>query len=343
MRFSGLIPVNCAPPGSRSIGLYDSGGTRRGRIKVPDRMLAPAGAKLYSFGCVSDAHTFTSASYVDDVTANDDFQKALTFFRENADFTCVCGDLTCHGNLGEFQNYKALVDGHSGGKPVYAMAGNHEHLAEICTDDLLTTYTGHPRRYAHSHGDDVFIMCGASGFYDQFTKEDLQWLYAALEANRNKRCFLFVHPFLKGSEYCGDSVEMYPFDMLGGTYGQVFKSLLSHYLNVIYFHGHTHEMFQMQEYCQSLPDKPPSCYDNTLGCHSVHIPSLAIPIDISGGTRVVKSGESQGYLVDVYENEVLLRGRDFARDLWLPTATYKLDTTRKTIAAGTYSDPTGTV
>ena len=40
---------------------------------------------------------------------------------------------------------------------------------------------------------------------------------------------------------------------------------------------------------------------------------------------------------------VLLRGRDFVRDLWLTTATYKIDTTIKRIEANTYSDSNGII
>lgn len=337
--YRGFVSVNCAPPGVSWIGIYDSGGVRRGRIKLPSRMLSPSGEKKYSFGCVSDAHTFTNASYVDDKTANDDLTRALSFFSKNADFTCICGDFTCHGSDAELTHYKSLADASCGGKEVFAMAGNHESIFSTVTDSALMAATGHPRLYTHEHGNDIFIMCGCSSNSVQFTTDDLTWLQEVLEENRNRRCFLFVHAFLRGADYCGDCTELYTFDMLSGAAGETFKSLLSHYKNVIYFHGHSHELFEMQEYCRSLPGKPPCCYDNALGCHSVHIPSLAIPIDVSSGERVIVSGESQGYLVDVYDDAVLLRGRDFVRGVWLPYAIYRLDTPLVNVEAGSWRNP----
>ena len=51
----------------------------------------------------------------------------------------------------------------------------------------------------------------------------------------------------------------------------------------------------------------------------------------------------KGYVMDVYENGVHLRGRDFVKGAFLPIASYWLDTTLQTVAAGTYTDSTGTI
>ena len=60
-------------------------------------------------------------------------------------------------------------------------------------------------------------------------------------------------------------------------------------------------------------------------------------------TQQHRSSGSEGYLVDVYENGILLRGRDFAKGEWMPIATYWIDTTLQTVEAGTYKDPMGTI
>jgi hypothetical protein len=53
--------------------------------------------------------------------------------------------------------------------------------------------------------------------------------------------------------------------------------------------------------------------------------------------------ESEGYVVDVYENGIVLRGYDFVNAKFIPYAHYYIDTTLKTVAADTYVDPTGTI
>ena len=86
-------------------------------------------------------------------------------------------------------------------------------------------------------------------------------------------------------------------------------------------------------------------YEKVLGCHSVHVPSLAIPrTDADGDFEFqIEYQESEGYVVDVYENGIHLRGRDFVKGEFLPIASYWLDTTLQTIPAGTYTDSTGTI
>jgi predicted phosphodiesterase len=290
-----------------------------------------SGSKQYSFGALSDVHIVYS-------TAADDFKKALTYLNESEDvaFTCICGDLTNEGTESELAQYKAIVDSHSPDTPVYAMAGNHEMYATVCKD-YLETYTGKPLYYSFEHGSDVFIMCGCYSWANDgvFTQEYLQWLFETLETNRNKRCFIFEHVFPWGDS--GNPGEHYSFDMFSGTKGSVFQSLLKHYKNTVLFHGHSHTKFDLQEVDEKAN------YSNALGYRSVHIPSLAVPRDIVDSALANIYADSEGYVVDVYENGIHLRGRDFVKGEFLPIASYWLDTTLQTIEAGTYTDSTGTI
>lgn len=170
-----------------------------------------------------------------------------------------------------------------------------------------------------------------------FMEGTLQWLYETLEANRNKRCFLFEHILLPGDS--GDILALYPYTKLASTEGKVFQSLLRHYKNVVFFHGHSHMRFSMQQYGMTAN------YSNAFARHSVHIPSCAVPRDDVDGDGVYDTinAESEGYVVDVYENGIHLRGRDFVKGEFLPIASYWLDTTLQHVEAGTYVDDTGTI
>lgn len=326
-----LIPQNIAPIGARRIGIYDSNGNRVGQIPLGCLTPPTQGQKKYSFGALSDVHIVYA-------TAPTDFQKALTYLNNDADvaFTCICGDLTDDGTAEQLAQYKAVVDSHSPDTPVYAVAGNHESYSTQPT--LLQQYTGKTLYYSFEHGNDVFIMVGiVSGTEGQlFASGELQWLYETLEANRNKRCFLFQH--VPPVECCGDVLNIYPYTKLrNATESVAFKNLLKHYKNVVFFHGHTHMKYYLQEYGDFAN------YDKVFGCHSVHIPSLSVPRDVSGSGYATIYSDSEGYVVDVYENGIHLRGRDFVKGEFLPIASYWLDTTLQTIPAGTYTDSTGTI
>ena len=329
-KYKAFIPENVALSGVRRIGIYNSKGNRVGVIPL-DTLTPPNPAqKQYSFGALSDVHIVYD-------TAAADFQKALTYLNEDVDvaFTCICGDLTDNGTAEQLAQYKAVVDAYSPDTPVYAVAGNHD--ANPAQPTLLEQYTGKPLYYSFVHGDDVFLMCGCYSWSNDgvFTTEYLQWVYETLEANRNKRCFIFEHVFPWGDS--GNPGGLYSFDMFSGTKGSVFQSLLKHYKNTVLFHGHSHTKFYLQEVDEKAN------YSDALGYRSVHIPSLAVPRDIAGSSLSNIYADSEGYVVDVYKNGIHLRGRDFVKGEFLPIASYWLDTTLQTVAADTYTDSTGTI
>lgn len=334
MAYTELIPENIAPLGARRIGIYDSNGNRVGFVPLGKLTPPNPAQKLYSFGAIADVHIVYD-------TAQVDFQRALTYLNNTEDvaFTCICGDLTANGSAEQLATYKSYVDTYSPNTPVYAISGNHECTNEPTTTAKIQPYTGQPLYYSFNHGNDVFIMLGEYRWSNDHLFEDgeLQWLYETLEANRNKRCFVFFHVFPWGD--CGNANGLYTNNLFSGTPGSVFISLLKHYKNTTLFHGHSHLKYDLQRVDSKAN------YSNALGFRSVHISSLAVPRGDTNGDGVYDNiyAESEGYVVDVYPNGIHLRGRDFVRGVFLPISSYWLDTTLHTIPAGTYTDSTGTI
>ena len=344
--FTHFIKENVAPKGTKEIGVYDDNGKKVGVIPL-GFLSPPKENKLYSFCAVSDVHVTYN-------TGSEDFQRALTYVENNdIDFTVVNGDLTTNGSDAQMVQYKNMVDTYAKTKPVYTLGGNHETVVGYMTSERIEKYTGHTMNYYITKGNDVFIFVSHYGMYcgdgvgwkssEFITKEQLQWLYETLEANRNKRCFVFnhVYPYEDG---VGDACRYY-----GGRYwlttdggiGQAYISLLKHYKNTILFHGHSHLRFYLQEL-----DKKAN-YSSEVGYRSVHIPSLATPRDKVDGTTSYIYAESEGYIVDVYDNYIVLNGRDFIDNEKdgheIPIATYKVDTTLVDVKANTFVDSTGTI
>ena len=331
-KYKDFIPENVALSDSRRIAIRDSNGNRVGQIPLGGLTPPKPYKRLYSFGALSDVHIVYT-------TAQEDFRRALTYLNDQEDvsFICVCGDLTENGTVEQLQQYKDAVNAYAANTPVYAITGNHEATSEPNTTARIQPYTGHPLYYSFTHGEDVFIMVGEYRWNNNYLFEDgeLQWLYETLESNRNKRCFVFFHVFPWGDS--GNAKGAYTSDLFSGTQGNVFKSLMSHYKNVTLFHGHSHLKFELQEVDAKAN------YSEAFGYRSVHIPSLAVPRDIVDGTLTNIYADSEGYVVDVYENGIHLRGMDFVKGEFLPIASYWIDTTLQTVAAGTYTDSTGTI
>ena len=340
-KYKHFIRKNIAPSGAVKIGVYNGNGDKIADIPL-GHLTPPQAAKRYSFCALSDVHITYD-------TANTDFQRALTYV-ENSDcsFTCISGDLTSTGaDESQLSLYKDIVDTYSPNKPVYAIAGNHENYNGF-SDKYLEQYTGHPLYYSFANGNDVFIMLGHYGAYvdgqgwvagEQFSDVELQWCYETLEANRNKRCFVFIHVFPWGGS--GNANGLYATNNWTSTKGTVFETLMKHYKNTVLFHGHSHLRFDLQE-SDELAN-----YTDKDGYRSIHVPSLSVPRDLVDGSLAYVYAESEGYIVDVHDNYIILNGRDFidndADGHIIPIATYKIDTRLVDIPANTFTDSTGTI
>lgn len=341
-----FIKQNIAPYKAKRIGIYNSYNRRVGVFGLQSLAAPDMGEKLYSFMAISDSHIIGVASNDGDI----DLARALDYAENNNDiaFTCHCGDVVDSGTpyrLGEFKSLKAKYK-----KPIRAIAGNHEEITANGNIELaynsLTEYYGDPLYYSFTHGNDVFIMLGESGYTSGpvFADGELQFLYDTLEANRNKRCFVFMHIFNYTSGDSGTLCGKYDSDVyLAGdsTYRkkekECFINLLTHYKNTVWFHGHSHARLEMQE-----ADRAAN-YSEAIGYRSVHLPSITKPKDLIDGSVVTMNELSQGYIIDVYDNTIVLRGRDFVNDSWIPIAQYCIDTSIQTVKENTYTDSTGII
>ena len=331
--YDDLIAENCAPVEATSIAVYNAANEKVGDIALGG-LKTNLGAKLYSFGAISDVHIGYD-------NAGDDLQQALLFFdeNENISFIGICGDLTADCSDQNLNTYKNIIDTHAN-VPVYAMAGNHdtEQYRGSNITESIQQFTGQPMYYSITQGNDVFIFLGTYNGYDTgrvFTREQLQWFYETLEANKDKRCFVFEHVLPDGTS--GNTSNLQAAPMWGGTEAIIFEDLLEHYSNVTLFHGHSHTAFELQSISNIAN------YDNFLGRHSIHIPALFGTRELQNGSRYEDFDASEGYVVDVYENSIVLRGLDFQAKKFYPIAQYHLDTTLKAVESNTYVDETHTI
>ena len=348
-KYTHFIPENIAPVSAESIVVYAKNGKQICDISL-GRLKQPTQSKKYSFLAISDVHVQYN-------TATEDLRRALSYAETNCDFTCICGDLTQSGTDTHLTQYKNIASAYT--KPIYAVGGNHDSIPENQTSARISQYTGRPMYYTFNQDNDVFIMLSHYGKYHEASDnaegrtgwfasefvsvEELQWLYEILEANRNKRCFIFNHVF-PYEDGVGDANRYYgggQWRTKDGGVGQAFINLLKHYKNTILFHGHSHLRFYLQEIDVKAN------YSSAVGYRSVHIPSLAVPRDrVDGSTQYIYA-ESEGYVVDVYDNYIILNGRDFidndADGHIIPLGVYKIDTPLVKIEPNTFTDSTGTI
>lgn len=335
-KYSHFIPQNIAPTGAKRIGVYDGDGTRVCAIPLSG-LTPPTKEKLYSFGLVSDIHIshYTQVAW----TPESKFDNAITYFENKGCAMCIAtGDLTQTGfylrtnentagteYLDERQmaKYKEICDKHT--IPVHALSGNHEcYYNQDLTKNLdkWETYTGkNTISYTISQGDDLFILLGQSSESAVVSDDDFNWFSATLEENKNKRCFVFVHSYIEeDSGDAGDYRENSIFQYWGTAKRTAFMNLLKQYDNIILFHGHSHIKFE----CQKMDNS--ANYTEKNGFKSVHTPSLGRPrdVDFEAESTPYADSESQGYIVDVYDDCIVLNGMDFVNNEPVPLGTFKI-------------------
>ena len=342
--------------------VYDAG-IAAGQSMVTDE---PIEKVLYRFGVLSDIHLKNTAYGADDADSLNDYIRALAFFKNNGiDFLCVNGDIVAsswtletaeEGNapgewLAEIQLFKQYNDAYMEDTPIYATTGNHDaniwgynhavngmnQLVGVYEDGTKTAeqvweeIVGSPLRFSFQRNNDVFLFVPM--YYWHYTQlfrdEDLVWLTGQLESNKGKRVFLFFHPTLSGT-YDVDADGM-PADSTYYNLPDV-KELIYSYPNVIWFTGHSHYDLWREGGIQPdgvTPYVNPNTYRDGDSMTMIHCPSCAyIRGKRASGAGYREYTKSQGLLVDVFADRVVIKGVDFTKGdggAFIPKATYVIN------------------
>lgn len=358
--YTDFIKVNKAPYAASKIGVYDSSGNRVGTIPL-EEFKPNYGERLYRFGLLSDVHNETNQADEN----QSDIRNALSYLNndQSVEFTVISGDLTQYSystnNIAtEMALYQENKQQASPNTPVYPTTGNHDcpqssdidittffsyaGLSDIAPSDGATYSYEVTKTHTASNGTtytDHFLFLGMKRY--EFTSStyasgDLTWLSNKLEAYKNDRCFIITHMFFPTRS--GNFKSIYPSgNWLSGTQLTTLQNLCDTYKRTYWFNGHSHWKWYLQKYENKANIYPLSNVNRSCGW-CIHCPSCASPIDSDGtSTRVSMAGQSEGAVVDVYADKIVVRGVTFkdASDSdyttrYLPIAQYVLPTEPET-------------
>ena len=354
--YDSFINSNVAPYSAEAIGVFNSNGELVNKIPI-DGFKPSYTDRLFRFGILSDVHNNNADSQSTEDIA--DLTNALSVLNsiESVNMTCICGDITQGGRPAQFAVYRDTVVANSPNTPVYTTTGNHECPS---SGGLASTdwepYTGNHMTFEvikEIGGKNVPFLFLGMNLYSlgdagtPYLDADMDWLEAKLEEYRNERVFVITHLFFPTK--AGNFKQIYPStNWLGGAQLERLQAMNERYLNSIWFGGHSHWKWYLQKY-EDKANVYRSYDDNgnpTCGW-TVHIPSCASPIDSDGvSSRVSKPLESEGGIIDVYDDYIVLRGVVFKKESdteytnkYEPIAQYKLDTTLIEVPALETDDP----
>ena len=304
--------------------------------------------ELYVFGAISDTHQgirYGSPT----IPYNHFINASKVLYEKGAIAIGICGDFSYNNTEDEYalhekavkELYATMPD-----LPIFTTSGNHESKYTGFSYDWYMQYSrdvvdydsnldyiyfdGNELDYVVELPDGSVMIYFHQVAYDYgkstsrlVSDEQLVWLEARLEQYKDKTVFFFFHSFL--DEEVGDATTSgneYGYPIISSTVEyKKFTELFTKYKNVIYFSGHSHWTFDSQ-FVEPKPGKTnyDKNIDNKDGTFAtmVHIPACSQPRVLVGSGN----GRSEGYIVHVYEDCIVLEGYEFVQGETFAYATY---------------------
>lgn len=243
---------------------------------------------VMSFAAVSDIHVETN-----NPTAYKAYYDLLEGVKggKDIDATVFLGDNVMNGQVLEDVFFYLGLAAVKPAENIFVAMGNHDiGNGEGDYSKLNTKYIFNNNFYLKNDIEKPYYYKVVNGCYMIFlaaeeltvndcvmTEEQLVWLKGVLDeaAEKNATTFVFNH---------------HPLTYLTGVESDSLKTLLQGYDNVLYIHGHIHNKLVAES------------FNNEDGVNTINLPRSTELTDYEPG---------DGIVVEVYEDEVVVRGRDF--------------------------------
>lgn len=224
----------------------------------------------------------------------------------------VIGDLTDYGYATEYDKFFSIYNEkkQDGVNSIFTM-GNHDYWNGLSIKDAQTLFlekTEMESIYYHKEVNGYHFIALSpenSNTHGLYTIEQINWLGKQLEAaekdNPGEPIFVFLHQHIKDTVYGSD---------LWGTQEnkELLYDTLKKYPQVITFSGHSHYPLEDP---RTIHQKD----FTSVGTSSVSYLELE-PGTLQGFHPEGYRDISQGMVIEVYNNEVVIKKRDFHKDDW---------------------------
>lgn len=279
----------------------------------------------FSFSVISDVHIAKN---------NDNAQLKL----ENAlndinqinpsedNVVIINGDLVTDGEYESYNKLENVLSKYQETNSFYYAIGNHEFFKADGNKESIKRFLDFAKRNSVYDFKEIkgypFVFLGSEswGFRDPSEKdsailsnEQLVWLENTLAEYKktDSPVFAFIHQPMPNS-VTGTDITYYQKSILESD--KLMKILKENHDNLYLFSGHTHWDLRLPNMLVQEPIVMAST-----GCvHDTYGP------DGKGHEEVVDRNGSQGLLVDVYEDKVRIRARDFYKKEWIKTFDYMI-------------------
>ncbi len=279
---------------------------------------------LASFAVISDTH-LTEANGRREVLeiGLEDMSKA----KDKLDALVICGDITDHGYDSMWESFTLAMSRYDTSANDIMVIGNHDTWG---SDDVAVTKANFIKYNKLATGRDISevyysteingypaIILGSEGdhTYATVSDEQIEWFADEMEkaSRTDKPVFIFFHQPINDTHGLPYTWEMKKDDEPGtggiGDASDRILEIIKKYDNVFYISGHIHAGFSTED------DKTVySSVERYDGYTLINSPCYMYSDFLRGGNFL----NGTGYVVEVYENEVIFRARNFISGIWQP-------------------------
>ena len=342
---------------TKIIALKDN--VKAAEYTLPENKVLKTGKLLYTFNSYSDIHIDKDKNGVFYTKASKRWAEALKFgVKKKTDFIVTSGDTVTNatGPDAEWEEYERILSDSDYVNPVWESDGNHDmrsgkteglkaFIRATGTDSTAANYDANKPYYymVEKNSGDVFIFMALEGSTksaanesSQFSDAQMSWLNNLLKKYYGKGVNVYIveHAPISGFGAGDRMSNPYYKGHLSESFDSTkqFKEVLKKYPGLIFMSGHSHEDFLMGYNYSN---------ENNTACNMIHNPSVAgttIPnnpddgkLDYTGGAGSDAKGaglNSQGYYVEVYDNEVIFYGANLSDGLIYPAYSYIMEGAR---------------
>ena len=280
-------------------------------LNVDDTLILPESKYVFTFNAISDLHV---QSLRDSMLFNAHLKTTLKdIYASNSKAILGVGDITNFGKASEYEFVQSIFDSvnNTNNIPFYASIGNHEYMYFDDFNEPVGYFKNHFKLDSHYYSFNVnnykFIALGTdkTSLYGIMSNEQLVWLENELKnISKDEVVFIMIHQGLKDT-VDGTLKTKYNQDDYGFIENNNrLRNILKNHPNAIVFSGHSH---------QTLDGYVPVAYGNGKDASFANCGSNSY-LNSYDDSEI---GGAEGLYIEVYEDYILIRGREFSYGKWI--------------------------
>ena len=310
------------PEEATGIDVYvDEGMSSSFFIEMDDTLKRPKSNYLYNFQVFSDIHI--QQGLMNHYSHLNTALKDVLRFAGNSEAIFTVGDNTNRGQESDYLMLNDIINNvfkddvvHPN---IYFSLGNHEYMYTNSFNDAINLFKEHTNVPNTYYSVDIqeckFIVLGSSVKTVEGSIDEAQitWLKEQLkQVDKHKPTFLFLHQPLYNT--VSGSLPGQGWDGMRNV-SDTLKDILKEYPNAILFTGHTH---------WTLDSKQPALYGKGSNASFIN----AASVGYLWNDEDKEEPGSEGLFIEVYEDYILIKGREFVDKKWVSSAQFIFNITK---------------